>query len=1156
MTEAKDNMKNKRIWVYKIFMQLIICITICVFSYEADAQAKSPFKDIFHFGKGGATKYTQEDIAKIKPCPYKVWPGSKKKTDWGNWWTIQFWEANYHNRWDPFRSPEQIKFLTKIGYDAVTAVVDTESLEQFHVPLEIFGPEDGKVDNFGYEWVKRTGRGLIPSSIWMSDIGGCDGVVFTGLGTKKRMPATHSSICFSSPNTFNWTVRKIKGLKEALKNTAIGPDGKYYGYFLKETSRYLYLRSTPTQFYFSCYCPYCKDEFHRYIKKKYGSLEKLSTAYGKKYSSWEDIDLPVPEMRIYEPQKFYDFIKFREWIRLENGDKLWKRLGFTNIQNEGTFQFASWYIGPFTGTNTYLAIRDLDIAYLNMFKSFGPCDAIAAMVDSVLRDHPEKKAIAEWGGGPSLYLQKPGTFRRTIGEHFGHVTNMRGVATMGWDTMLRRIKGYYYDPKWFPWVATDIAWWSNFGELQHWLIKDMKTAMPGIASYFARPSILFEAIEHTHPEGMFPERSKAWTWNAMMFWQSHLPVHILHPEQIEQGDLSKYKVLYCLYGPRNTAGTLKKIREFYDAGGYVYGAFDALTWTITKEDWSDFKHIFKCEKIEKPNPVLPLRGTTIEPNFKQRIYRWNSNYKVPIGYYEIIASHPALPPVGTKLPITSAIRTVKPLPGAKVYALYNGKPCIVGTDRSLFVGTDIMSDIAYCVPKDYKSLSEPWQLNYPSLPKKEFRKMLKVLTGFAEYAGVKPPFEVYKNGEKAININTGTLLKADGTSLYILSNHEDIGGNYEVDISLKPGWKAAELVSEKRLLFKNGKTRIQLPGYGFAMILAAKPSVVERALRIQKKVNRNTANTLEDIEKLSRHFFIQAEAADKFDGLGYPVNWARNYLWAFNIYPQAIIVVSDNPAKEDLELAQKIQKFFMDYPYLIKKPWKKAKAAGKNPKKKLGVKIPIKKAGEITASEKKNRNLLIIGNPKENAMVCKMLPDKELLNNSFKKLFISYMPNPNELGGNCFVIGGSPELRKHAYKKFTDWAWVWFDSLQSPVPPEKIADIVKKSYQTNGWKISSASNEKVTAEKDGVNQNCIIYCHNLSDSEQVCKLFMKSVMKAPTIVACDNPESRKHFVNKLLEHGLIKNVKWNPRQTFKTGMLITEKGNYILKFVPCDKAGL
>lgn len=1131
---------------------------MCVLCYGNDTLENNPVKGVFHFGKGEATAYSDEEITKINPCPYKVIPGPEKKIDWGNWWTILFWECHGQNKWDPFRSPEQIRFLEKVGYDVVTDIRDTESLSPLSgKTLEILEEDGLDVDRFGSEWVKRTGRGLIPSSLWMTDAGGCDGAVFTGVGTEKRMPATHSSICYSSPNTFHWTVRKVKGLKEAFKNTAVGPDGKFYGYFLKETSRHLYLRSTPTQFYFSCYCTYCQTEFQRYAKKKYGSIEKLSEAYDRKYYNWNDIDLPVPEMRFYEPQKFYDFIKFREWIRMENGDKLWKKLGLNNIVNEGSFQFAAWYIGAFTGTNTYLSARNLDIAYLNILGGFGPCDAIAAMVDSVFRECPEKKAIAEWGGGPSLYLQRPGTFRRKIGEHFGHVTNMRGVAIMGWDTMLRRLFGYYYDPKWCPWVAQDIAWWSNFGELQHWLIKDMKTSRPEIASYFAKPSILFEAIEHAHPEGMHPERSKAWTWNAMMFWQSHLPLHILHPEQIEDGDLSKYKVLYCLYGPRNTPETLKRVREFYDAGGYVYGAFDALTWTIKKEDWSDFKHIFKCEKIEEPwRSPLALSGVNCEPSLKQRIYRWNSNFKEPLGYYEITASHPALPPVGTKLPVTSAIRIVRPLPGAKVHALYNGQPCIVSTEHSLYVGTDIMSDLAHCAPNDYKSNCEPWQLNYPSLPRDEFREMLKVLTGFAEYAGVKPPFEIYKNGKQAININTGTLSKADGTSLYILSNNEDIGGIYEVEIPLQPGWEVADLVSEKRLSFKNGKAEIKIPGYGFAMILMARPVVMEQALQVQQEVNMKTGDILDELEKLSRNFFVQAEASDKFNGLGFPLNWGEyTYPYLYNMNAQAIIVVPDDPSTADQELAQNIRNFFMDYPYLIDSNWQKANAEKKNPMEKLGIKIPIKKAREITADEIKNRNLLCIGNPKENEMTAKLLPDQTLLDNSFRNLFVSYMPNPNEAGGNVFVIGGSPEQRNHAYKKLMDWAWIWFDSLLSPIPPEKIMDIVKNSYQKNGWKILSASNEEVTAEKDGIKQNCVIYCHNLSDPEGVCKLFMKNIKESPTFVVCDTPDSCQHFVKKLIEYGLIEKEKWPSRKYF--GTITTKDGkSYDLKFVESDKVGL
>ena len=60
-----------------------------------------------------------------------------------------------------------------------------------------------------------------------------------------------------------------------------------------------------------CYCPYTIDRFRKWLKKKYGNLEKLNNVWRRRYCSWDDVspgklpDRPYTEMM--------EFLRFLTW---------------------------------------------------------------------------------------------------------------------------------------------------------------------------------------------------------------------------------------------------------------------------------------------------------------------------------------------------------------------------------------------------------------------------------------------------------------------------------------------------------------------------------------------------------------------------------------------------------------------------------------------------------------------------------------------------------------------------------------------------------------------------------------------------------------------------------------------------------------------------
>lgn len=57
----------------------------------------------------------------------------------------------------------------------------------------------------------------------------------------------------------------------------------------------------------TCFCDICRDKFKGYLRKKYQTVGKLNTKWGRCYRDFDDIEMPK------EPQTFGDFIDFREF---------------------------------------------------------------------------------------------------------------------------------------------------------------------------------------------------------------------------------------------------------------------------------------------------------------------------------------------------------------------------------------------------------------------------------------------------------------------------------------------------------------------------------------------------------------------------------------------------------------------------------------------------------------------------------------------------------------------------------------------------------------------------------------------------------------------------------------------------------------------------
>jgi beta-galactosidase len=57
----------------------------------------------------------------------------------------------------------------------------------------------------------------------------------------------------------------------------------------------------------ACYCPHCRRAFLAWLKRKYGTVERLNAVWGRWYDAWDEVELPR------DPHTFTDFVDWREF---------------------------------------------------------------------------------------------------------------------------------------------------------------------------------------------------------------------------------------------------------------------------------------------------------------------------------------------------------------------------------------------------------------------------------------------------------------------------------------------------------------------------------------------------------------------------------------------------------------------------------------------------------------------------------------------------------------------------------------------------------------------------------------------------------------------------------------------------------------------------
>ena len=954
--------------------------------------------------------------------------------------------------WDWYRSPTDIGVFEKMGLDMLAQHLTNEdqlARKRESLTRVVGSREAARRDRFRREWVERTGGSLAPVTFIHKSEDGPDGYVSPG-GSERLGPGWYE-LCFSSPRTAEWTARKIRTMQHHLRPVLPKWRGKDAVLWCKEVLTWLYPyydeRGKGPLVLKGCYCEHCVREFRRWLTARYGEIGALNADIDTELPSFDAITPPTIGERFEKPGLFWLWMKYRDWAYVHTGVALPEELGVVNLDSNGTYAFSSHADGIWRCMDAQLTTEAASVINLHLGDLSGASRMLYAMVDPILRRSPQKAAMGFYGGGPTYYRKDPRFMKRAIAQAVSRVSRVRGMGFMWWDVMPRSREAYRQaTARYFPEVCESLAWWNHFGELQADLLEDAVTPPPEVCVYFPRSSAWFARIcppEVSWRRWIHDRRTWLHSEVFLDFDRGQVPVDCLLPDAVERGDLGRYRVAYVLYGPRNSKRCLSALVEFHRAGGYVFGSHDALTWDMTKESSAAFGQIFQA---------VPRRKIEGVPGWAKE-----EEKQALRGVYEIVANHPALPPRGTVLPTFNGMTTVAPK-GARVYATYGGEPCIVGTERSLFVGTDLASDLAMLRRKE-KVASIQGVARDTS---RDEANVLQVLLGFVKHAGVRQPLRITSEGQLPPRGVSAGLLVAEKRrrQLVIVSNSEARPVSLSLQLALPQGFELCDLATGSTARRgDDGRPVVTVPEREVKVLLAADADTVSAAVERQRLVEKRSQ--VFDWYA-SRYFFTRKEESGRGEAWYPHSNFAETY-YRVPDFPHATIVLADQAPSEDCAAAERLQAMVRDYPFHQIGHWPRDRDKGLNPRMLLGVELPVRRLGEITPELAKQENLIAL------------CSESDL--GSFAKTIGLSAPQTKGRGivmqhhrswrhaGNALWLVAAPQERAMQVEQVREWLWTWFDGLRGPVPRELLQRELKRRLEprelSNGIWLAETPNGRV-----------------------------------------------------------------------------------------------
>ena len=523
-----------------------------------------------------------------------------------------------------------------------------------------------------------------------------------------------------------------------------------------------------------CFCPYTVGRFRGWLQNKYGTLDKLNTAWYRRFEKWDEVE----PNRLGTILSYTDFIDWRMFII----DKLAEDLGMRYKavksvlpQLPATSHAAapSLFTSPLGGDGVPDDFKMPKVVdYWGT--SFYPKHAYP-----VGRDAAWRAALLDFtrsATNNAFYVGELQSGFGTIALRISSTVTPTDLRNWMWSTLARGAKAVNVYA-WYPMSSGYESGGFGLINLDGTVTERAKAAGKVARAVAANKDLIVNAtpapaevaIVYNPLAYMVGGRRPAYSTagqgevasierNSMLgvyraLFPTNTPVDFIHADQIAEGKGSKYKAIYLPYPLMLSGATGRALVDFVKSGGTLIAE--------ARAGWND-------ERGFATN-IIPGHGLHQVCGCREDAIQTTPSGKTDL---ELVADFGALK-AGTKLRGSLFQESLAPAEGARVIARFaDGTPAIVANDfgrgRMLTIGTFFGS--AYENDRD--------------------ETLAKFLRSAVEWAGVKPPVE--PTGLEIRRMTNG----AD--TIVVAFNHATARSSEPIRLSLRDGsYRVRDLESGK-----------------------------------------------------------------------------------------------------------------------------------------------------------------------------------------------------------------------------------------------------------------------------------------------------------------------------------------------------------------------
>lgn len=546
-----------------------------------------------------------------------------------------------------------------------------------------------------------------------------------------------------------------------------------------------------------CFCPHTQQRFRDWLKKKYKNLGSLNDAWYRNFETWQEVQPP----RFGTILSYTDFIDWKNFIYEKLADDLRLRHDAVRKADKNhviTSHAAvpSIFYSPYNGygaTDDFLMAEQIDFYGTSLYPKHNHPDRHWELWKFQLAVDFSRSANLNNGG---FYVGELQAGKGTIGLNIGNPITPADHRIWMWSAIAKGARGiniyaYYpmssgYESGGYGLINLDGSVTErakNAGRIANFINQNMKLFLK------SRPVKAQIALVYNPLAQMVGGEQRSISndlhYTSLVgyyqyFVENNIPVDFIHRRDIEQGNISHYKLVIVPYPLMFTQTAANGLKQFVEQGGFVVAE--------ARIAWNDERGFAA--------PVIPGMGLDEVFGVREADIKMVQKSKLTI-VNQIHPSTKAFPTV-TELLGDYFAESLEPLPNHQTTVLakfIDNTPAIVaskyGKGETIIIGTFFGS------------------ANHPDTQPGNNR----FLSGLLNWAKIIRPFTSSHDGKKETPVEIRLEENENGYVLFLL-NHGQKAENVTVNLRVKQDGKFSlkEITTDqvKKLTAKNKELNLTM----------------------------------------------------------------------------------------------------------------------------------------------------------------------------------------------------------------------------------------------------------------------------------------------------------------------------------------------------------